>query len=88
MDGTNALKIYVSALTKDIEAPLVRGVYHLFDLGLRVTNATDPPVIAITRGIQLRLLDLRCLEPTHPRRPEDLNELPRSTELASGHGRK
>ncbi|MFE7211910.1 hypothetical protein ACFY0A_24485 [Streptomyces sp. NPDC001698] len=33
-------------------------------------SATDPPVIAITRGIQLHLLDLLSLEPTHPRWPE------------------
>jgi transposase len=45
-------------------------LYHLSDLRLRVTSATDPPVIAITRGIQLHLLDLLGLEPTHPRRPE------------------
>jgi transposase len=45
-------------------------LYHLSDLRLRVTSATDPPVIAITRGIQLHLLDLLGLEPTHPRWPE------------------
>lgn len=45
-------------------------LYHLSDLRLRVGNATDPPVIAITRGIQLHLLDLLGLEPTHPRWPE------------------
>jgi hypothetical protein len=45
-------------------------VYHLSDLRLRVGSATDPPVIAITRGIQLHLLDILGLEPTHPRRPE------------------
>jgi hypothetical protein len=33
---------------------------------LRVGSATDSPVIAITRGIQLHLLDLHGLEPTHP----------------------
>lgn len=45
-------------------------LYHLSDLRLRFTSATDPPVIAITRGIQLHLLDLLGLEPTHPRWPE------------------
>ena len=40
------------------------------DLRLRVGSATDPPVIVITRGIQLHLLDLLGLEPTHPRWPE------------------
>ncbi|MFD9242557.1 hypothetical protein ACFV0D_11645 [Streptomyces sp. NPDC059556] len=45
-------------------------LYHLSDLRLRVTSATAPPVIAITRGIQLHLLDLLGLEPTHPRWPE------------------
>jgi transposase len=45
-------------------------LYHLSDLRLRVGTATDPPVIAITRGIQLHLLDLLGLEPTHPRWPE------------------
>ncbi|MEU6010606.1 hypothetical protein [Streptomyces sp. NPDC047453] len=45
-------------------------LYHLSDLRPRVGSATDPPVIAITRGIQLHPLDLLGLEPTHPRRPE------------------
>ncbi|TQE33614.1 hypothetical protein Sipo8835_14165 [Streptomyces ipomoeae] len=45
-------------------------LYHLSDLRLRVTSATDPAVIAITRGIQLHLLDLLGLEPTQPRRPQ------------------
>lgn len=45
-------------------------LYHLSDLRLRVISATDPPVIAITCGIQLHLLDLLGLEPTHPRWPE------------------
>ncbi|WP_406724506.1 hypothetical protein WJ438_07495 [Streptomyces sp. GD-15H] len=45
-------------------------LYHLSELRLRVTNATDPPVVAITRGIQLHLLDLLGLEPTQPRRPQ------------------
>lgn len=45
-------------------------LYHLSDLRLRVGSAADPPVIAITRGIQLNLLDLLGLEPTHPRWPE------------------
>ncbi|MGW3658737.1 hypothetical protein ACWD6R_24985, partial [Streptomyces sp. NPDC005151] len=45
-------------------------LYHPSDLQLRVTNATDPPVIAITRGIQLHLLDLLGLEPTQPRWPQ------------------
>ncbi|MEU1434473.1 hypothetical protein ABZ438_10285 [Streptomyces sp. NPDC005786] len=45
-------------------------LFHLSDLRLRVTGATDPPVIAITRGIQCDLLDLLGLEPTHPRWPE------------------
>ncbi|MYQ87356.1 hypothetical protein GTY51_27955 [Streptomyces sp. SID4936] len=45
-------------------------LYRLSDLRLRVGRATDPPVIAITRGIQLHLFDLLGLEPTHPRWPE------------------
>jgi hypothetical protein len=45
-------------------------LYHLSDLRLRVTSATGPPVIAITRGIQLHLLDLLGLEPTQPRWPQ------------------
>ncbi|GAA3311688.1 hypothetical protein GCM10020295_81940 [Streptomyces cinereospinus] len=54
-------------------------LYHLSDLRLRVTSATDPPVVAITRSIQLDLLDLLDLlglEPTPPRWPQTLNELP------------
>jgi hypothetical protein len=40
-------------------------------LRLRVGSATAPPVIAaIIRGVQLHLLDLLGLEPTHPRWPE------------------
>jgi transposase len=45
-------------------------LYHLSDLRLRVGNTTDPPTIVISRGIQLHLLDLLGLEPTHPRWPE------------------
>ncbi|TQE27476.1 hypothetical protein SipoB123_11800 [Streptomyces ipomoeae] len=45
-------------------------LYHLSDLRLRVPSATDPPVIAITRGIQLHLLGLLGLEPAQPRRPQ------------------
>lgn len=45
-------------------------LYHQSDLRLRVTSATDPPVIAITRGIQLYLIDLLGLEPARPRRPQ------------------
>jgi transposase len=45
-------------------------LYHLSDLRLRVGNATDPPTIVISRGIQLHILDLLGLEPTHPRWPE------------------
>jgi transposase len=45
-------------------------LYHLSALRQRVGSATNPPVIAITRGIQLHLLDLLGLEPTHPRWPE------------------
>jgi transposase len=45
-------------------------LYHLSGLRLRVGAATDPPTIVISRGIQLHLLDLLGLEPTHPRWPE------------------
>jgi len=45
-------------------------LYHLSGLRLRVGSATDPPTIVISRGIQLHLLDLLGLEPTHPRWPE------------------
>ncbi|MFD4139942.1 hypothetical protein [Streptomyces sp. NPDC058572] len=46
--------------------------YHLPDLRLRIGSATARPVIAVTRGINLHLLDLLGLEPTHPagRTPE------------------
>ncbi|WP_263973668.1 hypothetical protein [Streptomyces canus] len=40
------------------------------DLLLRVGSVTNPPVIAITRGIQLHLLDILGLEPKHPGWPE------------------
>lgn len=45
-------------------------LYHLSGLRLRVGHATDPPTIIISRGVQLHLLDLLGLEPTHPRWPE------------------
>lgn len=45
-------------------------LYHLSDLRLRVGSAADRPVVATIRGIQLHLLDLLGLEPTHPRWPE------------------
>jgi transposase len=45
-------------------------LYHLSGLRLRVSSATDPPTVAISRGVQLHLLDLLGLEPTHPRWPE------------------
>ncbi|MFS4098033.1 IS1634 family transposase [Streptomyces sp. AF1A] len=45
-------------------------LYHLSGLRLRVGHATDPPTIVINRGVQLHLLDLLGLEPTHPRWPE------------------
>jgi transposase len=44
-------------------------LYHLSGLRLRVGGATDPPTIVISRGVQLHLLDLLGLEPTHPRWP-------------------
>ncbi|MFG2989419.1 hypothetical protein ACGFZK_09035 [Streptomyces sp. NPDC048257] len=53
-------------------------LYHLSDLRLRVTSATDPPVIAITCGIiQLHLLD-RLGTHTSPL-VRDLNEPPAKT---------
>ncbi|MFD7916344.1 hypothetical protein ACFV30_37510 [Streptomyces sp. NPDC059752] len=33
-------------------------LYHLGELTLRIGHATDPPTVQITRGVQLRLLDL------------------------------
>jgi hypothetical protein len=45
-------------------------LYHLSGLRLRVGSATDPPTIVISRGVQIHLLDLLGLEPTHPRWPE------------------
>ncbi|WP_329535444.1 hypothetical protein OG568_43040 [Streptomyces sp. NBC_01450] len=45
-------------------------LYHLSGLRLRVGHATDPPTIVISRGVQLHLLDLLGLEPTHPRWPD------------------
>jgi hypothetical protein len=32
--------------------------YHLGELTLRIGNATAPPTVQITRGVQLHLLDL------------------------------
>ncbi|MGW1006429.1 hypothetical protein [Streptomyces sp. NPDC002520] len=43
---------------------------HLSGLRLRVVGATDPPIIVISSDVQLHLLDLLGLEPTHPRWPE------------------
>jgi hypothetical protein len=57
-------------------------LYHLSDLRLRVSSATDPPVIAITRGIQLYLPYLLGLEPAHPRWPQAWTNYLGSTELA------
>lgn len=45
-------------------------LYHLSGLRLRVSSATAPPTVVISRGVQLHLLDLLGLEPTHPRWPE------------------
>ncbi|MFF4791500.1 hypothetical protein ACFY2M_17405 [Streptomyces sp. NPDC001276] len=45
-------------------------LYHLSDPRVRVGSATHPPVISITHGIQLHLLDLLGLERTHHRWPE------------------
>ncbi|QFQ99376.1 IS1634 family transposase [Streptomyces phaeolivaceus] len=45
-------------------------LYHLSGLRLRVGNATDPPTIVVSQGVQLHLLDLLGLEPTRPRWPE------------------
>ncbi|XQE77587.1 hypothetical protein ACN24L_00505 [Streptomyces microflavus] len=45
-------------------------LYHLSGMRLRVGSATDPPAIGISQGVQLHLLDLLGLEPTHPRWPE------------------
>lgn len=45
-------------------------LYHFSGLRLRVGHATDPPTIVISRGVQLHLLDLLGLEPTHPRWPD------------------
>ncbi|MGW2524604.1 hypothetical protein ACWC09_48165 [Streptomyces sp. NPDC001617] len=45
-------------------------LHHLSGLRLRVGGATDPPTIVISRGVQLHLLGLLGLEPTHPRWPE------------------
>ncbi|MEU9411827.1 hypothetical protein AB0E08_39875 [Streptomyces sp. NPDC048281] len=45
-------------------------LYHLSGLRLRVVGATDPPIIVISGGVQLHLLDLLGLEPKHPRWPE------------------
>ncbi|MEU3162081.1 hypothetical protein ABZ753_32480 [Streptomyces griseoincarnatus] len=50
--------------------PTGRILYHLSGLRLRVVGATDPPIIVISRSVQLQLLDLLGLEPTHPRWPE------------------
>jgi transposase len=45
-------------------------LYHLAGLRLRVGSATDPPTVVISQGVQLHLLDLLGLEPTHPPWPE------------------
>ncbi|MFJ2843518.1 hypothetical protein ACIPD2_17975 [Streptomyces griseofuscus] len=45
---------------------------HLSGLRLRVVGATDPPIIVISSGVQLHLLDLLGLKPRIPagQRPE------------------
>ncbi|MET8378358.1 hypothetical protein [Streptomyces microflavus] len=45
-------------------------LYHFSGLRLRVVGATDPPIIVISRGVQLHCLDLLGLERTHPCWPE------------------
>ncbi|MFD8117469.1 hypothetical protein [Streptomyces microflavus] len=45
-------------------------LYRLSGLRLRVVGATGPPIIVISRGVQLHRLDLLGLEPTHLRWPE------------------
>ncbi|MFJ7593345.1 hypothetical protein ACIQZO_39435 [Streptomyces sp. NPDC097617] len=45
-------------------------LHHLSGLRLGVVGATYPPITVISRGVQLHLLDLLSLEPTHPRWPK------------------
>uniref|UniRef100_A0AAU1ID45 Uncharacterized protein n=1 Tax=Streptomyces sp. NBC_00180 TaxID=2903632 RepID=A0AAU1ID45_9ACTN len=44
--------------------------YHLSELTLRIGSSTDPPTVQITRGIQLRLLDLLGTDITRTCRPQ------------------
>lgn len=39
-------------------------LYHLGELALNIGTATDPPVLLITRGVQIHLLDLLGIEVT------------------------
>ncbi|MFE3881789.1 hypothetical protein ACFXPQ_02490 [Streptomyces lydicus] len=43
---------------------------HLGELNLRIGNVTDPPTVQITRGVQLRLLELLGIEVTQTRWPQ------------------
>ncbi|MFF7189374.1 hypothetical protein ACFZAR_29885 [Streptomyces sp. NPDC008222] len=45
-------------------------LYNLSGLRRRVGHATDPPTIVSSRDVQLHLLDLLGLEPTHPSWPQ------------------
>ncbi|MEU3146528.1 IS1634 family transposase [Streptomyces sp. NPDC006999] len=51
-------------------------LYHLSGLRLRVSGATDPPTVVISRGVQLHLLDLLGLETHTSPLARDLNGLP------------
>ena len=44
--------------------------YHLGELTVRIGSATDPPVVTITRGVQLHLLDLLGVDIRRTRWPQ------------------
>ncbi|MGW9031153.1 IS1634 family transposase [Streptomyces sp. NPDC055722] len=61
-------------------------LYHLGELTLRIGTVTDPPMVQITRGVQLYLLELLGIEVTRTHRPRTLNSTGPDAP-ASSHGR-
>jgi transposase len=41
-------------------------LFHLSEMNINIGTASDPPVIVITRGLQIQLLDLLGIELAHP----------------------
>ncbi|GHD86266.1 hypothetical protein [Streptomyces naganishii] len=44
-------------------------LYHLGELTLRIGTITDPPMVQITRGVQLHVLELLGIDVTRTHRP-------------------